>query len=249
MTEFDRFILAKNMLEGTASGYNIGTYMERSQHMLLKLFYEPDISYHEVPFKGYIADVLNEEGITEIQTVGFRALHDKLTVFLQEKPVTVVFPVSQMKRILWTDPETGDVQYGRYSTYKKTKFRIISELLSIVDHFGDPMLSVHIVSMKTSQYKLLDGYGADRKKRATKLDTVPDELLDITVLRDTDDIRRLLPFMAGDKVTAKEISSALGLRKIPLWRAIKFLCITEVLVPVEKKGNSIIYEVTAEINL
>ena len=90
---------------------------------------------------------------------------------------------------------------------------------------------------------------ADGKKKATKLDTVPDELLDITVLRDTDDIRRLLPFMAGDKVTAKEISSALGLRKIPLWRAIKFLCLTEVLVPGEKKGNSIIDEVTAENKL
>ena len=246
MNEKDRFARAKESLENPHLRYNIGTYKERSQHLLLKLFYENDIGFHEVPFQGYIADILNDKGITEIQTVGFRALHDKLAVFLPSYPVTVVYPVCEKKRIMWTDPECGDIECGRYTTYPRRKFAILSELLSIVEHFGAPGLCIHLVSMAVSQYKVKDGYGKDKKLRATKLDTVPEELLEITELRDADDIRKLLPFRTGDKLLIKDISKALGLTRVRLWRAIKFLTITEILVQTGKKGNSIIYEVTAE---
>ncbi len=246
MNDKDRFARAKESLENPHLRYNIGTYKERSQHLLLKLFYEPDTGFHEVPFQGYIADILNEKGITEIQTVGFRALHDKLAVFLPAHMVTVVYPVSEKNRICWTDPESGDIEFGRYATYPKKKFAILSELLSIVDYFGEPQLCVHLVTMKTSQYKVKDGYGKDKKKRATKIDTVPEELIEIKELRDSDDIRALLPFKAGDKLTAKDIGKTLGLSRIRLWKAIKFLTITEILVQSGKKGNSIIYEITAE---
>ena len=243
MTAYDRFDLARKNLENPHDRFNIGTYKEGSQHLLLQLFYEPDIAYHEVPFEGYIADVLNEKGITEIQTVGFRALRDKLAVFLKKYPVTVAFPVSERKRIVWVDTETGESSQGRYSTYFKAKYKLLPELLSVADYFGEPGLSIQIVSMKVSQYKALDGYGKDKKKKATKLDTVPDELLSITVIKDADDIRGLLPFKKGEKLTSADISKALGLRKIPLWKAIKLLTIIEVIAPVGKKGNSIIYEV------
>jgi len=246
MNDKDRFARALESLENPHLRYNIGTYKERSQHLLLKLFYEPDTGFHEVPFRGYVADILNEKGITEIQTVGFRALHDKLAVFLPAYPVTVVFPVCEKKRICWTDPESGDIETGRYATYKRAKFAILSELLSIVDCFGEPGLSVHMVSMAVSQYKARDGYGKDHKKRATKIDTVPEELLDITVIRDADDIRRILPFKAGEKLKLKDISKALGLTRIRLWRAVKLLTITEILRPFGKIGNSIIYEVCSE---
>lgn len=246
MDSKDRFATAVATLLNPHSRYNIGTYKERSQHLCLKMFYEPNCEYHEVPFGGYIADILNSQGITEIQTAGFRALHDKLAVFLDSYPVTVVYPVNEKKRICWTDPDSGEISCGRYATYPRAKYRIIAELLSIVDHFGDKNLEVHVASLRSSQYKLLDGYGNDRKKKATKIDTVPDELLDITVLRDGSDLRSFLPFEVGERLTLKDISSKLGLCRIPLWRAVKFLTITEILVPFDKIGKSIIYEVTDE---
>ena len=126
-------------------------------------------------------------------------------------------------------------------------YGILSELLAIVDNFGEEGLSVHLVSMAVSQYKALDGYGKDKKKRATKLDTVPEELISVTVLKDADDIRRILPFSAGERLCTKDISKALGLTRVRLWKAIKFLTITEILTEVGKKGNGIIYEVTPEI--
>ena len=243
MTDRDRFAKAKESLKDSHDRYNIGTYKEKSQHLLLKLFYEPCRDYHEVPFEGYVADILNSKGITEIQTVGFRNLFCKLTVFLKSHPVTVVYPVEERKRTCWIDPDTGEISVGRYRTYSKAKYKLLSELLSINELFDAENLEIHIVSMAVSSNKALDGYGPQKKKRATKLDTVPDELLDITIIKSCDDIRRLLPFVKGEIVDSKEISSALGLRRIPLWRAIKFLTIKNIIAPVDKKGNSIIYEV------
>lgn len=244
MTEKERFLLARRSLENDHLRYNIGTYKERSQHMILKLFYEPDVTYHEVPFEGYVADVLNQEGITEIQTAAFRSLNEKLAVFLQKKPVRVVYPVAEKKRVVWTDPETGETDEGVYRSYPKSKFRILSELLSVVDSFGDPQLCVHMLLLKSTQCKKKDGYGKDKKKKATKTDTVPDELLETVILRNADDIRKILPFEIGSRLTTADIGSALGLRRMSLWRAVKFLTITEILTPVDKKGKGIIYEVS-----
>lgn len=243
MTDKDRFALAKRSLGDSHARYNIGTYKERSQHLLLKLFYEPNREYHELQFEGYVADILNNKGITEIQTVGFRNLICKLTVFLKSFPVTVVYPVAERKRTCWIDPDTGETSVGRYRTYSKAKYKILSELLAINEFFEKENIEIHIVSMAVSSSKALDGYGPKKNKRATKLDTVPDELLDITIIKSCDDIRRLLPFVKGEIVDSKEISSALGLRRIPLWRAIKFLTIKNIIAPVDKKGNSIIYEI------
>ncbi len=243
MTDKDRFAIAKDSLGDSHERYNIGTYKEKSQHLLLKMFYEPDRDFHEVSFEGYVADILNNRGITEIQTVGFRNLYCKLTVFLKSHPVTVVYPVDLRKRICWIDPNTGEISVGRYCTYNKAKFKLLSELLSIAELFDDERFEIHIVSMAVSTNKALDGYGPQRKKRATKLDTVPDELLDITIIRNGDDLRQILPFKKGERVGSKELSKAFGLRKIPLWRAIKFLTLKNIIVPVDKKGNSIIYEV------
>ena len=244
MTEKERFLLARCSLENDHLRYNIGTYKERSQHMILKLFYEPDIAYHEVPFEGYVADILNQKGIIEIQTAAFRSLNEKMAVFLQSFPVTVVFPVAEKKRVVWTDPETGETEEGVYRTYPKSKYKILSELLSVVDHFGDRNFCVHMLLLKSTQCKMKDGYGKDKKKKATKTDTVPDELMDRVILNNADDIRAMLPFDIGSRLTTAEISSALGLRRVSLWRAVKFLTITEILAPVGKKGNSIIYEVS-----
>lgn len=246
MTDLQRFETARQYVDMPHKRYNIGTYKERTQHLLLKHFYEPDIAYHEVPYNGFVADILNNDGITEIQTAAFRALHGKLAVFLSELPVRIVYPVAQKKRIRWLDPETGEAFEGHYVTYSKAKYRLISELLSIVDFFGDKNLCVEIMLMSSTQYKLLDGYGADRKKRATKLDMVPEALLERIILRDASDVRKILPFSLGERLTAAEISSRLGLKKRALWSALKFLTVTEILCAVGKKGNSIIYEVTQE---
>ncbi|MGN1082661.1 MAG: hypothetical protein ACI4SJ_03865, partial [Candidatus Avispirillum sp.] len=105
-------------------------------------------------------------------------------------------------------------------------------------------ICVRAVSLCSESVRLLDGFGDDRKKRATKLDTVPVEILDITDIRNADTLRTLLPFNKGQKLKSGDISKLLSLSRLNLWAAIKLLVKLEILIPSAKEGNSIVYTVT-----
>lgn len=71
----------------------IGTLGERTLHMVLKRYFEPDESLHEIRVGGFVADIVRPNGIIEIQTRDFSKLRRKLAAFLELGPVTVVYPV------------------------------------------------------------------------------------------------------------------------------------------------------------
>ena len=62
-------------------------------HAALKSYYEPDFESREVKVGGFVADIVGENGIIEIQTRGFDRLGRKLDAFLEAVRVTVVYPV------------------------------------------------------------------------------------------------------------------------------------------------------------
>lgn len=238
-----RFADARKVLRESHQRYNIGTYRERSQHLILKYYFELDAGKHEIPLEGYIADIYSGAGIIEIQTSGFGALRGKLEVFLRNYPVTLVYPSAIKKRIIWMDPDTGTTAVGTYRTVQRKRFSILSELLSISAFFGHPNLQVLHFLTAASDYKLLDGFGKDRKGRATKTDTVPEELLEIVSLRERGDILHMLPFFVGQTVTNAEMEEAFGLRGRKLWNAVKFLENIKVLHRSGKKGNRFLYTI------
>ena len=63
-------------------GKIIGTLGEKSLHAVLKRYYEPDRSCHEIPVGNYVADIVNQDGIFEIQTRGLSNLRPKLNELL-----------------------------------------------------------------------------------------------------------------------------------------------------------------------
>lgn len=236
-----RFSAARAVLMESHNRYNIGTYQERSQHLILKHYVEPDRTRHEVSLEGYVADICNDTGIIEIQTSGFGALRRKLEVFLCKYPVTLVYPSAIQKRILWTDPGTGEILLRPYRKCKRGRFNILSELYFISAYFPHPNLQVLNFLTAASDYKLLDGFGKDRKGRATKTDTVPEELLEIVSIEDKGDILKMLPFSVGASITNAELAKAFGMRGRRLWRAVRFLEDAEIIRRSGKRGNAILY--------
>ena len=93
--DYEAFVNAKDKIIGKAhNNKGIGTLSEKTLHAVLKLYYEPDEDKHEVAMSGYYADIYNDKGIIEIQTRQLNKLRDKLSVFLQDYHVTVVYPAS-----------------------------------------------------------------------------------------------------------------------------------------------------------
>ena len=67
----------------------IGTLKEKTLHAVLKNFYEPDISCHEIKIGRFVADILHENQVVEIQTRNFNSMRKKLDNFLKLYTVTI----------------------------------------------------------------------------------------------------------------------------------------------------------------
>lgn len=87
----------------------IGTLSEKTLHAVLKKYLEPHAENHEVPLGNYVADIIGENGVIEIQTGSFTPLRPKLEVLLDCTDVTVAYPIAEVKYMRWIDPETGEV--------------------------------------------------------------------------------------------------------------------------------------------
>ena len=101
----------------------IGTLNEGDVHLQLKLAYAGfnENSCLEQPLNGFVADVVHDDVVYEIQTGGFDHLRQKLPVFLETHDVIVVYPVTTSKTIV-KHLEDGSVQ-SRKSPKSENLFR------------------------------------------------------------------------------------------------------------------------------
>ena len=205
---FDRAIAT--IVTRNHENHGIGTLGEKSVHAVVKCYMEPDEDYHETPIDGYVADIFRDDKVIEIQTGSFEKLRGKLNTFLPNYHVTVVHPIPANKTLCWVDPDTGEVAEKRKSNKHGTPQMIFSELYAIRPFLKDPNLSIVILLIDMEETKLLDGYGPNKKKRATKYDRLPLRLLEEIHLDCPDDYRMLIPIEL-EHFTSAEFAKATGI--------------------------------------
>lgn len=233
--------------EGDAiSDKGIGTYNEKTTHRVLKSFFEPDAAFHEVPCGAYVADIMRDNRIIEIQTSGFAAIRDRLDFFLHSHEVTLVYPVYAVKRIVWVDPGSGLSGKSVLSPKRGRALNMLPELGGIAELFLSGRLEVKCMLLEGTEYRLQDGWGNDGKRGAHRIDRLPGALVDIISVRNADDLRALIPFGSGDSFTSKEFAKACGFSKRS-WRdigmSIKFLIQAGVVEHTGKEGRAFVYRV------
>ncbi|MCI8332254.1 MAG: hypothetical protein HFE78_05465 [Clostridiales bacterium] len=151
----------------------MGTYQEKTLHSVLKYYYEPEIDYHEVKLGRYIADIMKNHEIIEVQTGSFTPLKRKLSFFLPDYPVTIVYPIAHIKWILWVDPVTGEVTKKRKSPKEGSPYSLFMELCRIKDVILHEHLHIKIAMLDMEEYRYLDGWSTDRKKGSHRCDRIP----------------------------------------------------------------------------
>jgi len=212
----------------------IGTYKEKSLHYILKNFFCSDKNCHEVSYKGFVADVMKDGYITEIQSSSLSGLKNKLDAFLEENCVRIVFPVIEKRNIVWVDPDTGDMKRSKRSVSRENMYVLIRELIYIIDYLRDPMLTVTAVTLHADDYRLLDGWSKDKKKGATKLDTVPSDIVSIDDLVFPQFLTRFVPENLPERFTRDDFAAASCLRGRALWAVLKVMCELRVILKTEK---------------
>lgn len=233
-------ICRETMLE-SHSRTGIGTYKEFSLHSVLKRHYCGDKSFHEIPCCGYIADIKQENRIIEIQTSGFYTMKKKLEAFLEDNSVTVVYPVIERKIVSWIEPGSGEITASNKSPKRLSAATILTEIYGVRELILNGKLSFDAVILEATDYKLLDGFGKDKKRHATKIDRVPTDLIDIIHLTTKEDYKKLIPYKANEEFAAEDFAKACRMNKANAYKALKTLSVLGIVEDGGMNGRRKIY--------
>jgi hypothetical protein len=227
--------------ERLSSG-GIGTLGEKTLHSVLKNFFMPDETCHEIKIGRYVADIAADNGIIEVQTRQFSALRQKLAFFLEQSDVTVVYPVARTKWLLWIDETTGEVTKKRRSPKVGQPYEIFYELYQIRSLLAHPRLRLCIVLLELEEYRTLNGWSKDKKKGSTRYDRIPVGIAGELHIDSVADYITLIPESLENTFTVKDFKAASGLSLYASGLALNVLHTVGAVVRTGKKGNAFVYE-------
>lgn len=227
MTDFERFeaLCEEEAAVGErGNGEAIGTYGEKRLHRILKRFVCSDVGSQEVRVGRYVADVLNERGITEIQTRSFRPLVAKLRYYLEntDYAITVVCPVIAEKTILRIERESGEVLRVKRSPKHGRVIDVLPELFWLGDLMENERLTVEVVLIVAEEHRYSERRYHNREG-AFESELYPRALRDCVLLRTREDFSAFLP-EGVESFTAAEYEKYSKLKHRKLYSALNFLC-------------------------
>ena len=223
----------------------ITTYMERSLHRSLKFRFCDDESKHEIKIGRFVADVCDGETIFEIQTGNFSPLRKKIQFYLENTDfdIVIVRPIAKNRKIFWLDEVSGELKKApRLSSKHENLASGIADIHYLNEFLENPRLSFCFVLMEIDEVRLLDGYGKNKKIRATSVDRLAGEIYSLNYIKGVGDVAdAILPLLPDEPFGREELSKSLKLKGLKLWSAQKLLLETNLL-SCEKDGNKLIFE-------
>lgn len=235
------FLLAcREVMEQNRTPQGIGTLGEKTLHAALKRYFEPRSQCREVRTGPYVADICNEDGILEIQTRGFDRLRDKLAFFLEQSPVTVVYPVPAVKWLIWLE-EDGKSSLRRKSPKRAGPWEILPELYKLKPLLGREGLSFCVAMLEVEEYRLKNGWSQDGKRGSSRFDRLPVALLDEVWVKKPEDYQKLIPAALPEIFTVKEFSKAAKLSPQKASVAVNTLFSMGTLLRAGKARNAYLY--------
>ena len=230
----------------------IGLYAEKRLHSVLKRWMCDDFTAHEqkVPERGgktsrFVADVLTPDGeIFEIQTGKMYPLLRKVEFYLTQTDfkVTLVHPLAAVKWISWLDPETGELVERNRSPKRESLLCGLAQLKAFAHRLGDPRLSVIFPMLELEEFRLLDGWVKNPKRRSHRYELIPTGMLDAAELCTVEDYTSLLPPDLPERFTAKVFSKHTRLRGYALYDAIAVFESLGAVKRLGKEGRSYVFE-------
>lgn len=225
MTEKERFaLLCEEEAQKSASqGEGIGTYAEKRLHRILKRWVCDDASCYEVSVGRYIADVLTEDGIFEIQTGSFRPMVPKLRSYLEQTDfhVTLIHPVFSRKNLIRVDRESGEILRRRKSPRGERVSDALPSLYDVGEFLTHPRVSVILLCVEADEFRYSERIRY-RRAGAYDADLFPRALCEEKHLDRAEDYRVFLPNETS--FTASEYGACFGLKGRKLYSALNLLC-------------------------
>lgn len=227
------------VISGGRTLNGIGTLTERTLHAVLKQYFDPFEENHEVRMGPYVADIVGENGIIEIQTGSFERLRGKLAAFLEVAAVTVVYPVAAVKWLVGVDPDTGALVGKRKSPRHGTPYDVFGELYKIKPMLAHRNLHICVVMLELEEYRV---QGAKHGRRPARFDRVPLRIADEIHFTCAADYERLIPGTLPKPFTTKDFGAAAHIRLPDAQTTLHVLNHMGTVCRTGKRGNLFLYE-------
>jgi len=221
---------------------SVGTLNEKTIHAVLKNYYAPNTLYHEIKVGHYVADILIDTQILEIQTRNFNTLRKKLDAFLPNYDVTIVYPIAYTKWLCWINDETGEVSSKRKSPKKGAIYSIVPELYRIKSYLTHPNLHFILTFLNVEEYRLLNGWSQDKKRGSSRHDGIPTELVGEIHLHTLADYEQFLSCDLPPVFTTKDLQKCAKVSQKTASTTLNILYHLGLVVRVGKKGHAYLYE-------
>ena len=222
----------------TSSECGIGTLSEKLIHKTLKYYLESNDELHEVKYEGFVADIMKDGDITEIQSASFQYLKRKLDAFLPSARVTLVCPIQNLKYVttLFLDGSSERKKSPRH----KGLSDVAIELYKIKEFLGKEGFTVKLLFLEIEGERV--ELPSKKRPRYKKGIAYPTDVLKEITLNEISDYRIFLPDGLAERFLAKEYYKAIGARAKFSYYALKLCEYLGFISAAGKKGNAIIYE-------
>ena len=236
-----RFAEARRKLLEKPQSKGIGTLSEKTVHAVLKEYYGGGEENKEIPLGGFVADVVSEDGVIEIQTRALYRLERKLEALLPLCRVTVVYPIEARKYLLDIDPDSGELISKRLSPKRVKIWHGIAELYGIRKFLGDENLTVRFPVLTVEETRIR---AAEKKRRADKIDKLPADMTEEVVIRRKEDIAALLPEELPDGFTSAEFAKLCRINADTAGKCIRVLSVMGIITEYGKQGRCKLWKKT-----
>ena len=188
----------------------------------------------------------------EIQQSGLSAIRDKVNKLLNDgHRVEVVKPLIARKRLIRLASENGKVVHRRWSPKRATDLSVFDELLYFTRVFPHPNLKLIVPLVEVDEVRY-PGHG--RRRRWSRKDfEVKDRLLvkmlGMQSYETAQDLHRLLPAGLDSPFDTRQLAEALQVGRFDAQRIGYVLRKTGSALQVGKRGNNVLYKLTAPTEL
>ena len=135
---------------------DIGILNEGALHAALKQDYLGDNGRAEVPFGGFVADVVRDGVIYEVQTSSFSGLGRKMQTLADLGPVVLIHPIAKAKYLL----RIQDVDTGEFTRRRSPKHgalvHILRELVYLPSLLSHPNFALEVVLTEEEEVQIYD---------------------------------------------------------------------------------------------
>jgi hypothetical protein len=225
----------------TVQAVTIGALNEKPLHAALKEWYRREGDLVEEPIEGFVADILRDGQLIEIQTRGFAAMRRKFDRLLDLYPIRLVHPVAAIKWIVKVDAGSGEISRRR-SPKQGIVADVCAELVSFPSLLDHPNFTLEVLLIEEEEIRR-----PDAKRGWRRGGFVVEERRLISVIERVEfvspaSLLAMLPPSLPDPFTTEHLAGGLGRSRHAAQEVAYCLRESGALTVAARRGQTYFYE-------